>query len=243
MDPFSIFAEFGLFDWIGLLLLVVGWPIYDFVADSARLRTPDFTRAISKFRAEWMRRAVLREVRIADTNLIAILTRTVGLFASTTMFILAGVMALLGASETGYEVTRSLPFAAHTSLAFWQAKALAIAGVFVYAFVTLVWCLWQWNACAVMLGAAPTEADARALEDYGERAGALANYAGEHFNKALRSYYYALALLAWFVRPELFAAGVAAAIWLQYRRDFRSRTFRTLNRPRVAEDARAPETP
>ena len=96
-----IIQELSIYDYIGLGMLILGWPIYDHFADSRRLDIPDFTRAAVKFRHEWMHRAVRRDPRIADTQIIAILTRNVGFFASTTVLILAGMVTLLGAGRTG----------------------------------------------------------------------------------------------------------------------------------------------
>ncbi len=239
----ALIAEFSAADWIGLGLLVIGWPVYDFLADSRRIDLPDFTRAVVKFRHEWMLRAVRRNPRIADAQILGILTRNVGFFASTTVFILAGMITLIGASEHSYHLTRDLPFVAPSSLLFWQAKLLAMTLLFVYAFFTLTWSLRQWNYCAIVLAATPHTDDDAVLNDYGGRAARLANLAGGHFNKALRAYYYALALVAWFIQPWLFPAAMAAVLMVQYRRDFRSNTFKVLDPGRTAPDARAPKGP
>jgi uncharacterized membrane protein len=44
----------------------------------------------------------------------------------------------------------------------------------------------------------------------------------------LRSYYYSLALLMWFIHPYAFMAASAAVVAVLYRREFRSRTLKTL---------------
>lgn len=243
MNLLPLIQELTLYDYIGLGLLVLGWPIYDYFADSRRLDIPDFTRAAVKFRHEWMHRAVRRDPRIADTQIIAILTRNVGFFASTTVLILAGMVTLLGAGERAHAVTYTLPFVQQTSLVLWQAKMLIITALFAYAFFTLTWSLRQWNYCAIVLGATPFSEDDAVLDDYANRCARLANLAGGHFNKALRAYYYALALIAWFVHPGLFISAMALVLWVQFRRDFRSNTFRVLDSARTAPDARAPKGP
>ena len=240
---FPIIQELSIYDYIGLGMLILGWPIYDHFADSRRLDIPDFTRAAVKFRHEWMHRAVRRDPRIADTQIIAILTRNIGFFTSTTVLILAGMVTLLGAGERAHSVTYSLPFVTQTSLALWQAKMLIVTALFAYAFFTLTWSLWQWNYCAIVLAATAFTDDDAVLDDYGGRAARLANLAGGHFNKALRAYYYALALFAWFVEPALFISATALVLWVQFRRDFRSNTFRVLDAARTAPDAREPKGP
>ena len=58
------------------------------------------------------------------------------------------------------------------------------------------------------------------------------------FNRGLRSYYFALALLTWFIGPFYLAVAVVWVIAVLYRRDFRSITLQTLS----GEGAEAAQT-
>lgn len=135
-----------------------------------------------------MYRAVRSDPLIADTQIVAILTRNVGFFASTTDLILAGVVTLLSAGDRPHSVTYSLPYVPQTSLALWQAKILVVTTLFAYSFFTLTWSLSRQNYYAIVLAATPFT-DGAVLDDYGGRTGPLANLAGGHFKKALQAYY------------------------------------------------------
>ena len=53
------------------------------------------------YRRLWMRCMLERDNRMVDTQIIANLMRSASFFASTTMFIIAGLIAVLGAREQG----------------------------------------------------------------------------------------------------------------------------------------------
>ncbi len=56
-----------------------------------------------------------RDNRMVDTQIIANLMRSASFFASTTMFIIAGLIAVLGARQQAMAVLAELPFAVASS--------------------------------------------------------------------------------------------------------------------------------
>jgi uncharacterized membrane protein len=103
--------------------------------------------------------------------------------------------------------------------------------IFVYAFFKFAWAYRLSNYCAILIGAAPTRTEQQALIDaYVERLARVANQMGHHFNRGLRSYFFALATLGWFVHPGLFIIASTWVLIVLYRRDFRSREFQLLRR-------------
>ncbi|MFO1205626.1 MAG: DUF599 domain-containing protein [Burkholderiales bacterium] len=68
----------------------------------------------------------------------------------------------------------------------------------------------------------------RDAEDFIRRSTDISVYAGENFNNGLRSYYFGLAALAWFLHPVLFALATAGVVLVLYQREFRSLTLETL---------------
>ena len=65
---------------------------------------------------------------------------------------------------------------------------------------------------------------------YAEAMANVASRAAEHFNKALRTYYFGLAALSWFLQPFLFMALTALVVVVVYRREFESHTVMALGR-------------
>ena len=85
---------------------------------------------------------------------------------------------------------------------------LLLVAVFVYAFFKLTWSLRQFNYVAILIGAAPPPSEAGSVDglSYADNAAEVASRAAEHFNKALRTFYFGLAALSWFVQPYVFMA-------------------------------------
>ena len=63
-------------------------------------------------------------------------------------------------------------------------------------------------------------------------------HAAEHFNKALRTFYFGLAALSWFLQPYLFMALTALVVVVVYRREFHSHTLVILGASRRADPGR-----
>ena len=64
---------------------------------------------------------------------------------------------------------------------------------------------------------------------HAERTARLIGIASEHTNSGLRSFYYAIAALAWFFHPLLFMAATTWVLLILVRRDFFSRSNKVLS--------------
>ena len=167
---------------------------------------------VARHRLAWMERMIERENRIVDTTLVATMSNSVSFFAQTSIFILGGLIAVLGAQERVREVIADVPFAASASAVLWEAKIALLIVIFVFAFFKFTWSLRLFNYLLVLIGAAPLFDRIAAGEAAGvaQRAARMSNLAVNHFNVGIRAYYFGLAALAWFVHPLLFVA----AVWI-----------------------------
>lgn len=227
MNPFALLppvdlAAFGAF--------VVLWVGYTVMADRLTADGHTLLAATARLRHTWMRNMCDREVRVADSALLGNLMRSVSFFASASILILGGLVALLGAGERAYAVIQDLPLVAESPKGVFETKVVLLAGVFVYAFFQITWSLRQFNYCCVLLGAAPSADAAPAVKDtYAENAARLNALAAHSFNRGLRGYYFALALMTWFIHAGAMVAATAVVVAVLYRREFRSKTLRALN--------------
>jgi uncharacterized membrane protein len=200
-------------------------------------RAPSLLGAMNLYRHEWMQRILVRENRIVDSSLIGMLSNVATFLASTTVLILGGLVALLGTTEKAVDVMAELPFAVQGSHRLWEIKVLLLIAIFGFAFFKFTWALRQFNMLAILLGAAPGPGgDAREQREFVSRATDVSVYAGENFNNGLRTYYFGLAALAWFLHPLLFAFTTAGVVVVLYLREFRSPTLETLVGIRVRGD-------
>jgi hypothetical protein len=109
------------------------WLGYIWFADRAQSQG-GLMRTMYAYRSLWARQLLQRDNRMVDTQIIANLMRSMAFFASTTMFIIAGPIAVIGARDRAMAVLAELPFAAESSTLLWSLKVLLLIVVFVYVF-------------------------------------------------------------------------------------------------------------
>jgi len=218
--------DIALLDCVALGWFIICWLGYNYLADHSKWRTHGVSAAMDRYRTDWMRAMLQRDLRVIDTTILGNILTGTGFFASTTILVAGGLVAALGAGETAVAVLNDLPFVASTSQALFELKILVMLTIFIIAFFKLAWAFRLYNDCSVMIGAAPPPpVEESTAERYAERAGQVLGFAAEHANRGLRAYFFALAILAWFVHPYAFMSTSAWVVMVLYRREFRSRTL------------------
>jgi uncharacterized membrane protein len=82
-----------------------------------------------------------------------------------------------------------------------------------------------------MVGAAPVPAEQpseKQVRAHAERIATMASLAANNFNLGLRTYYFSIAVLGWFMNAWVFVLLTAVIVFVLYRREFTSSTLRTL---------------
>jgi len=220
-------------DFLAFVWFLACWVGYTLFAERPRQAGANLMEALHEHRVRWMERMMERELRTSDVNILATLIRSDALFASTTIFILAGLMTVLGGVDTARALVSSLSFAVQASRQLWELKVLVLMLIFVYAFFKFVWSMRQFNFALVMIGAAPMREDVNAPDRPGfpERAARLITRGMNTLNRGFRAYYFGLATLTWFVQPWVFAVVCVWVVLVLYRREFRSITVQALIGP------------
>ena len=212
-------------DWLAVVLFFSGWTAYAHFSRRVAQVRPSILFTTNQWRRRWMLQATYRENRIVDSAVTQSLSASPSFFASTSILIIGGLLAALGATEKASELVRELPFAARTSVLVFDMKLTLLAAIFVHAFFRFTWSLRQYSFGAIMVGAAPEasqfESDAQ-REAFADRAGRVMGLAAEAFNDGLRAYYLSFAAVAWFISPWAFIAATAMVLWVLYRREFHS---------------------
>jgi uncharacterized membrane protein len=208
-------------DFAALAVFAACWIGYAWMVDHVpRVRARSVIATMDEHRRRWMLALLERENRISDTAIIGNLMASTSFLANTAIFILAGLVALLGAPDLGKRVLASLPFAAPPAgdLA-WELRIGLLMLIFIGAFFELTWALRQFNYCSIVVGGiglGPQHAP------QAEMAAAVANRAARHFNTGLRAYYFGLAALAWIVHPVALMLASLLVLRELHRREFRS---------------------
>jgi uncharacterized membrane protein len=217
-------------DLIAPIFFLASWIGYAQWADHGRGFQRSLMARVADLRRLWLRQMLGRDVRIVDIQIVQVLVNAIAFFASSVVLIVGGALAVLGAREQVMDVIARIPLAAMSPPAVWEAKVLLLVVVFVYAFFKFTWALRQFNYVAILVGAAPppTQEPSPTALAYADEAARVATRAAEHFNKAMRSYYFGLAALTWLIQPWLLVAASIAVVAIVYRREFRSATLASL---------------
>lgn len=224
--PDLTLLDIAAFGWF-----VLCWFGYVWIADHTRWSGRSASALINERRQMWMRNMALRGVmRMVDTMIHGSLANGVAFFASTSILMVGGLLAILGATDEAIAVVAGLPFGVKVSPILWQLKVLMMVVIFVYSFFKFAWCYRLYNYCAILVGSIPPD-DELTPEKLTEtrRIGRLYSLAGSQFNNGLRAYFFALAALGWFLHPVLFIAATAWVVLVLYRREFHSRSVRILS--------------
>lgn len=184
------------------------------------------------YRVEWMLRMLERDMRMPDAAILNNLERVIGFFASTSILILAGLITALSASRSAVEILNNLPFAEITTTEQFGLKIMVLIFIYIFAFFNFTWSLRQYSFANVLLGAAPAvdeeEVSREERRRYAISAAKVIDQAGHSYNYGLRSFYFSMAVMGWFIHPLLFVIGYLAVTWVLYMREFRSRTLQVI---------------
>jgi uncharacterized membrane protein len=186
---------------------------------------PSLLALTNRERTRWMMQTTSRENRVFDGVVVQNLSTSPSFFASTTILIIGGLLAVLSATEHASELVREIPFAARTSLIVFDMKVVLLTAIFVYAFFRFTWSMRQYSFGALLVAAAPDRgawAGEAQRTLFASRAGRMMGLAAEAFNDGLRAYYLAFAAVAWFFSAWAFMAGTVGVVWILYRREFHS---------------------
>jgi uncharacterized membrane protein len=218
-------------DWAAVVIFFGSWAGYAYFARQRSGSRHSVLAATNAVRRQWMLQTTYREVRVIDGVVIQNLSTSPSFFASTTILIIGGLLAVLGTDKAN-ELVRDLPFAARTTTLIFDMKLILLLGIFVYVFFRFTWSMRQYTFGALLIAAAP-EAERFIVEGlsrdaFADKAGRIVGLAAETFNDGLRGYYFAFAAIGWFFSPVVFMLATAGVVYILYQREFRSEVLSVL---------------
>lgn len=206
---------------------VFSWVGYTYFSEYQSSRKRCLSNTLHRHREIWMKNMMTHDNRVADVALIANLERSVSFFASTSLIVIAGALTLIGSLDR----LQNLPVDVMQNQQVWGIKLVILIGIFIYAFFKFTWSLRQYGFASVMIGSAPNSYDSKEdRQAFGKEAAMVISRAAHAYNLGLRSYYFALAFLVWFVSGLGFITSTAIVVWVLYRREFKSRVLKALSR-------------
>ena len=228
---FKVFALLPWLDWLAIVVFVAGWAGYAWFARQRATTHASILATTNRFRRLWMVQTTYREVRVVDGVVVQNMATSPSFFASTTILIIGGLLAVLGADKAS-DLVREIPFAARTTVLVFELKLALMLMVFVYAFFRFTWSMRQYTFGALLVAAAPEakrfEEDGLSREAFADKAGRIVGLAAETFNDGLRGYYFAFAAIGWFFSPIAFMLATVGVVYILYQREFRSEVLSVL---------------
>jgi uncharacterized membrane protein len=221
-------SDLSTLDFAAVAWLVVCWIGYTLYCERTA-PAGNLIGVMHQRRIDWMVRMLERENRMVDLQIVNSALNNATFFASTTILILAGLFAVVSAPEDVIAIVGELPFAARATPVIWEIKVILMMLIFVHGFFKFAWAMRQFNYCALMIGAAPIDPEPVELyRDYAVSAALVASLAAKHYNHGIRSYYFGMAALTWFIHPAALIPTALLVVLVLYRREFRSRTLRVI---------------
>lgn len=214
---------------LAFFFLTIG--AYRFLLSRTFLERRSLVGAIQQQRVRWMLNMGRRENRMLDAILLGSLGQGNAFFASTSAIAVGGLAATMGSGERLQNILGGLPYVAPATPVVWEVKQLLIMGIAIYAFFKFAWAFRLSHYAAIMIGATPVPGETSTEEcaAHAERTARLIGIAAEHSNGGIRSFYHAIAAIAWFFHPLLFMAATSWVILILARRDFFSRSLRLIS--------------
>lgn len=233
----------SFFDMGAFIYMLAAWVAYAQYAKhmAKHSKKPSLSKTLRKHRVAWIRRMLVRELRVGDAALLANQERVVGFFASTTVLLLAAVITAFTSTDTIRELSTHLPFAQTQDNSTIEIKFFLMAMVLVYAFFTVTWSLREYGFVSVLMGSMPNwdeeNISQEEREDVIQNIARLMDAAGHDNNSGLRAYYFSLAMLFWLFNTWFYIAVTTLVILVLYQREFRSKAIRNMtdaySEPRV----------
>ncbi|UCV09200.1 DUF599 domain-containing protein [Dechloromonas denitrificans] len=210
-------------DWLSIAIFFACWAGYAWFSEHSQSGSAGLIGTSQSYRLLWALRMLERDNRVMDSTLIGNLVTSVSFYANTTIYIIAGLVAALGASDKLLSFTSELPFGGAGNRELLEIKLMLLLACFVFAYFKFTWSLRQFNLLSILVGAAPLgKAGEPGIDTYARQLAVANNLAGDDFNRGIRAYYFGLAASGWLLHPLALAALAMLVLIVLYRRDYRS---------------------
>ncbi|MEO1066605.1 MAG: DUF599 family protein [Pseudomonadota bacterium] len=228
----GIDALFSPLDLVAIAWFLTATIGYSWYTEHSPASRRSLSAMMDRQREKWLRVLVHRELRIVDTSIVSSLQNGTAFFASTSLLAIGGCFALLQSTEEIFEVLKDLPLVAGSNPVQWDIKIFGLLLLFTYAFFKFGWSFRLWSYASIMIGAIPMpgRADADETEEALQAALLMNQSAARQFNRGLRSFFFSLGFIGWFVGPLVFIGAMTWIVLVLYRRQFSSQSLAAASR-------------
>ncbi|TCO74217.1 DUF599 domain-containing protein [Rhodovulum euryhalinum] len=227
METLNRIALFTPLDTAALALWTAAWLGIGWLIEHPPPGRPSVSVLMTRFRRDWMHELVTRQPRIFDATILSTLRQGTTFFASASMIIIGGGLALIGNTERLLGLAQDLTLETAPAIV-WELKILVVLLFVANAFLKFVWSHRLFGYCAVIMAAVPNDPADPAALPRAAQAAEINITAARSFNRGMRSLYFSLAGLAWLLGAVPLIAATAVTIFVLWRREFASNSRRAL---------------
>lgn len=212
-------------DYAGVTLFLCCWMGYRYILERGAMGRKGLIGITHEYRLQWAMESAAREIPVACAGLVNNLMSSVSFYASTTIYIIAGLFALVGSVERLLVFSADMPFAQVVTSGLIELKLILLIFIFVNAYFKFTWSLRQFNFLCILIGGSPYQEnmpDDEFRKNTAKRMARVNSCAGNEFNRGIRSYYYGIAASTWFLHPIAFIVATVWVTYILYMRDFHS---------------------
>ncbi len=196
-------------------------------------RSGSLTSWINLYRVRWMYSAMQRlpQDRLIDTRVLEYFMQNSTFFASTSIFIAAGIASIMQGREEFRALVTSSAFFADYSPYFWEARCVLLIAIFIYAFFKYTWSLRQIHYACVLISTAPQISAKQKplfLRKTAKHIATLIINGSKHHDAAVRSFYAGFIFFSSFINIYLTMVLMILNMCILHRREFYSKTLKTL---------------
>ena len=227
----------SLADLAALIFFLAVWAFHSLATSGKLFRRISLSTAMDRQRTAWMHTMARRELRMIDTSIMLGLQQGTAFFGSSALIAIGGCFALIGSSDSALGVFSDLPLSATATRPLFETKVIGLLLILAYAFFKFGWSYRLFNYCSILIGAVPLHRgdvpdfggpDWEETEKAVRRAAQMNVLAGGHFNAGLRSIFFSIGYLGWFVSPFVFAITTLVILAVLMRRQFFSNARRAV---------------
>lgn len=187
INGFSLFAS---------VLPLAAFYFYGLAATLLDRRRPSISTLMNEQRFNWVTQAARRDTPL-DAILSGNLMSSVSFFASTTALLVLALFTVIGQMPQYAPALSAVTFGPLHSETDLQAHVVVMLALFVYAFLAFTLSLRQFNHFCILLGA--LDHNRTSPPDEIRTIARINASAAQRFNAGIRSYYFAIPMVAWFI--------------------------------------------
>lgn len=217
-------------DVIAFIWFILCWFGYSVLVNIYIHKKGNIHNKMHDYRIKWMENFLQRSDRSIDFMSLGNFMKSISFFATTSILIIAALVPLLGYGDKAGKFIASLPYTTINTAPLWEIKTLLLIVLFTYAFFKYTWSLRQYQYASITLLSLHdskhlTRADHKLINSNAE----ILSNAARHFSMGMRSYYYAMAVLSWYLHPVLFMIFTSLIVMVIFRREFMSKALGILS--------------